>query len=80
MALGLVLSLLAGVVLAGLVFPFVGVAGLIGKSASDEFLALPADLETPPLAQRSAPTRYIASSNRHTHPRGDRAGTASACG
>jgi len=51
--LGLVLSLLAGVVLAGLAFPLVGGVALLGKSASDEFLALPADLETPPLPQRS---------------------------
>ena len=36
-ALALVLSVLAGVVLAGLAFPLIGGLGLIGKSAADQF-------------------------------------------
>ena len=50
----LVLSVLAGVVLAGLAFPVIGGVGLVAKSGADDFLALPADLKTPPLPQRSA--------------------------
>jgi membrane peptidoglycan carboxypeptidase len=49
----LALSVLAGICLAGLLFPVVGGAGLIGKRGADEFLALPSKLATPPLAQRS---------------------------
>ena len=46
-------SLLAGVVLAGLAFPLVGGIGLAAKSGADDFLALPAALTVAPLAQRS---------------------------
>jgi membrane peptidoglycan carboxypeptidase len=45
--------MLAGVLLAGLLFPVVGGLGLLGKSAADTFLALPSTLNPPPLAQRS---------------------------
>lgn len=46
-------STLAGVVAAGVALPFVGGAGLAAKSSADAFMALPSDLETPPLPQRS---------------------------
>src|SRR5438552_12960104 len=49
----LALSVLAGICLAGLLFPVVGAAGLLGKRGADDFLSLPSKLETPPLAQRS---------------------------
>jgi membrane peptidoglycan carboxypeptidase len=49
----LALCVLAGICLAGLLFPIVGTAGLLGKKGSDDFLALPSVLETPALAQRS---------------------------
>jgi membrane peptidoglycan carboxypeptidase len=49
----LVICVLAGMCLAGLLFPIIGTAGLLGKGASDDFLSLPSQLETPPLAQRS---------------------------
>ena len=53
LAAALVLSLLAGVLLAGLAFPVIGGAGLAAKAGADTFLALPADLKTPQLPQRS---------------------------
>jgi membrane peptidoglycan carboxypeptidase len=46
-------SALAGVLVAALALPVVGGVGLAAKSTADEFLVLPASLETPPLAQRS---------------------------
>jgi membrane peptidoglycan carboxypeptidase len=46
-------SAVAGLLVAGLVLPLVGGVGLAAKSQADEFLVLPAELETPPLAQRS---------------------------
>jgi membrane peptidoglycan carboxypeptidase len=49
----LALSVLAGICLAGLLFPVVGAAGLFGKRGADDFLSLPSTLTTPPLAQRS---------------------------
>jgi len=52
-ASALALCMVAGVCLAGLLFPVIGGAGLLGKSAADDFLALPSKLETPALAQRS---------------------------
>jgi membrane peptidoglycan carboxypeptidase len=52
-AAALALSVLAGICLAGLLFPVVGTAGLIGKRGADDFLSLPSKLETPALAQRS---------------------------
>ena len=47
------ISALAGLLVAGLALPVVGGVGLAAKSQADEFLVLPAELETPPLAQRS---------------------------
>jgi membrane peptidoglycan carboxypeptidase len=46
-------SALAGVLVAALALPVIGGVGLAAKSQADEFLVLPASLETPPLAQRS---------------------------
>jgi membrane peptidoglycan carboxypeptidase len=53
LGLATALSVLAGVLLAGLAFPVVGGVGLLGKDAADTFEALPSKLETPQLAQRS---------------------------
>jgi membrane carboxypeptidase/penicillin-binding protein len=53
LALALVLSVLAGICVAGLAFPVIGGAGLLAKSGADEFLVLPTTLKTPPLSQRS---------------------------
>ncbi len=53
LAAALVLSLLAGVLLAGLAFPIIGGAGLAAKAGADTFLALPANLKTPRLPQRT---------------------------
>ncbi len=49
----LALCVLAGICLAGLLLPVIGTVGLLGKAGADEFLGLPADLDTPALAQRS---------------------------
>ncbi len=49
----LVASVISGLVLAGVAFPLIGGVGLAAKAASDEFLVLPAELKTTPLAQRS---------------------------
>lgn len=49
----LMISALAGVLVAGMVLPFAGTAGLAAKSASDHFEDLPDDLKTPDLPQRS---------------------------
>jgi membrane peptidoglycan carboxypeptidase len=46
-------SLLAGAVLAGLALPAVGAIGLAAKGTVKEFDALPANLKTPPLSQRT---------------------------
>jgi len=53
LALALVLSVLAGVVLAGLALPLVGGAGLVAKKGADDFLALPSTVARNPLAQAS---------------------------
>jgi membrane peptidoglycan carboxypeptidase len=53
LGLGLAVSALCGVLLAGLALPVVGGAGLLAKQQADEFLALPAELEQPTLATRS---------------------------
>jgi membrane peptidoglycan carboxypeptidase len=50
--LGLV-SIVAGVLLAGILLPFVGGVGIAARTASDHFESLPADLKVPPLQQRS---------------------------
>jgi membrane peptidoglycan carboxypeptidase len=52
LVLALLASIVAGLLLAGLAFPLLGV-GLVAKSSADDFLALPAELETPPVATRS---------------------------
>ena len=49
----LMISVLAGVLVAGMALPFVGTAGLAAKSASDHFEDIPDDLKTPDLPQRS---------------------------
>ncbi|MFP5219063.1 MAG: penicillin-binding protein [Actinomycetes bacterium] len=46
-------SALVGLLVAALVLPVIGGVGLAAKSQADEFLVLPASLETAPLAQRS---------------------------
>jgi hypothetical protein len=53
LALALVVSLLAGVVLAGLAFPLIGGIALLGKSATDTFNNLPEKPPTVALSQRS---------------------------
>jgi membrane peptidoglycan carboxypeptidase len=53
----LVASVLTGLLLAAAAFPVVGGLGLTAKAGADEFLVLPAELETAPLAQR---TRILA--------------------
>jgi membrane peptidoglycan carboxypeptidase len=50
-------SVLAGVLLAGAVLPFVGGAGVATRSAIESYEALPSTLVTPPLPQR---TRILA--------------------
>jgi membrane peptidoglycan carboxypeptidase len=49
----LLASVVCGLVLAGVAFPFIGGLGVAAKAAADEFLVLPAELKTTPLAQRS---------------------------
>ncbi len=44
---------LAGVLVAGLLLPFVGAAGLVARSGAQRFEEMPKDLETPPLPERS---------------------------
>ncbi len=51
--LALLVSVLAGLLVAGLAAPVVLGSGLAAKAAADDFLALPAELETPRLATRS---------------------------
>jgi membrane peptidoglycan carboxypeptidase len=51
--LGLFVSVLAGLLVAALALPVVAGVGLVAKERADDFLVLPDDLETPPLAQRS---------------------------
>ena len=53
LGLGVAVSALMGLLLAGLAFPVVGGLGLVAKSGADDFLALPADLAAGPPAQRS---------------------------
>lgn len=49
----MITSILAGLLLAGLTLPAVAGLGLTAKTGADDFLVLPAELTTPPLAQRS---------------------------
>jgi len=51
--LALLISVLAGVLVAGLAVPLVGGIGLVAKAGADDFLSLPAELETPALSTRS---------------------------
>jgi membrane peptidoglycan carboxypeptidase len=53
LGLALVVSCVMGLLLAALAFPVVGAVGLTAKSGADDFLALPANLEAGPPAQRS---------------------------
>ena len=53
LGLALVVSGLMGLLMAALAFPVVGGLGLTAKAGADTFLALPADLQTGPPAQRS---------------------------
>ncbi|WP_152361141.1 penicillin-binding protein [Microlunatus speluncae] len=53
LAMFLVVSALAGVLVAGLFVPFAGLAGVTGQAAAGEIENLPAELETPPQAERS---------------------------
>ncbi|WP_434581792.1 transglycosylase domain-containing protein [Carbonactinospora thermoautotrophica] len=46
-------SVLAGLLLAGLLLPFVGAAGLSARSAAEGFQNIPGDLRQVPLAQRT---------------------------
>ncbi len=46
-------SVVTGLLLAAVAFPVVGGLGLTAKAGADEFLVLPAELQTTPLAQRS---------------------------
>ncbi|MFD5297428.1 transglycosylase domain-containing protein [Streptomyces mutabilis] len=47
-------SVLAGAVLAGIALPAVGALGLAAKGSVESFDALPANLKTPPLSQRTS--------------------------
>jgi len=49
----LVLSALAGVLVAGVALPAIGLVGLTAKRGAESFQALPAELKVPPLKQRS---------------------------
>jgi membrane peptidoglycan carboxypeptidase len=62
MAGGLIVSVLAGLLVAAMALPVVGAVGLAVKSQADDFLVLPAELETDPLAQRS---RILAADGSH---------------
>ncbi len=53
LGLAVLVSCVMGLVLAGLASPVVGGLGLAAKAGADDFLALPADLEAGPPAQRS---------------------------
>ncbi|MQA79470.1 MAG: PASTA domain-containing protein [Streptosporangiales bacterium] len=53
LALLVVLSLVAGILVAGIALPAVGGAGLVGKAGADSFESLPSELATPPLPERS---------------------------
>ncbi|MDQ6649944.1 MAG: penicillin-binding protein [Actinomycetota bacterium] len=51
--LAVLVSALAGVLAAGLLFPLVGGVALAAQSSADSFESLPSELQVPPLAQRS---------------------------
>ncbi len=52
-ALFLAVSMVAGVLAAGLALPVLGGLGLAAQKGAEEFESLPAELETPPLPERS---------------------------
>src|SRR5690606_11450531 len=52
-AMFVLVSVLAGVLVAGLAVPAVGLAGAGSRLAADQLEKIPAELETPPQAQRS---------------------------
>jgi membrane peptidoglycan carboxypeptidase len=60
-ALFVVASLFAGILAAGLALPAIGFAGLSAKNAAQSFEALPAELQTPALDQR---TRILAANGQ----------------
>ena len=49
----LALSVVAGVLVAGIALPAIGLVGLTAKRGAENFQALPAELSVPPLKQRS---------------------------
>jgi membrane peptidoglycan carboxypeptidase len=53
LGLALLISVLAGVLVAGLAAPVIGGIGLVAKASTDDFMALPTELDTPALATRS---------------------------
>jgi membrane peptidoglycan carboxypeptidase len=53
LALFLVVSVLSGVLVAGLALPVLGSAGLIARKSANGFEDLPAELDIPPLPERS---------------------------
>ena len=53
LAMLLVVSLVAGVLAAGLALPVVGAAGAVARNSAQSFDTLPSDLQTPPLPQTS---------------------------
>ena len=53
LALFLGVSVLAGVLTAGVALPVLGGAGLVAQKGAEGFESLPAELETPPLPERS---------------------------
>ena len=53
LALFLGVSVLSGLLVAGLALPLVGGVGLVARDSSDGFYSLPAELEIPPLPERS---------------------------
>jgi membrane peptidoglycan carboxypeptidase len=53
LVLFLVVSVLSGVLVAGLVLPVLGSAGLVARKSADGFEDLPAELDIPPLPERS---------------------------
>ncbi len=53
LAMFVLVSVLAGVLVAGLFVPFAGLAGVSGRAAASEIEDLPEELATPPQAERS---------------------------
>jgi membrane peptidoglycan carboxypeptidase len=53
LVLFLVVSVLSGVLVAGLVLPVLGSVGLVARKSADGFEDLPAELDIPPLPERS---------------------------